>query len=51
MEQLRVTIMPIGEVDSVFLSTDGLRFKVLGNLVTSDPFPPFFEDLTATCVR
>jgi hypothetical protein len=47
MEQLRVTITPIGEVDSAFLSTDGLRFKVLGNLVTADPFPPFFEDLAA----
>jgi Protein phosphatase 2C len=47
IDQLRVTITPIAEVDSVFLSTDGLRFKVLGNLVTADPFPPFFEDLAA----
>ena len=47
MERLRVTIEPIAEVDAVFLSTDGLRFKVLGNLMTADPFPPFFEDLAA----
>jgi len=47
LERLRVTVEPIADVDAVFLSTDGLRFKVLGNLMTADPFPPFFEDLTA----
>ncbi len=47
MEQLRVTIEPIADIDSVFLSTDGLRFKVLDNLMTAAPFPPFFEDLAA----
>ena len=47
MEQLRVTIEPIADVDSVFLSTDGLRYKVLGNLMTAAPFPAFFEDLAA----
>ena len=47
MEQLRVTLEPIADVDSVFLCTDGLRFKVLSNLATADPFVPFFEDLTA----
>ena len=46
-EQLRVTIEPVAGIDSVFLSTDGLRYKVLGNLMTAAPFPPFFEDLAA----
>jgi hypothetical protein len=46
-DQLRVTVEPATDVDAVFLSTDGLRFKVLGDLATAAPFTPFFEDLTA----
>lgn len=38
IEQLRITIEPIADVGSVFLSTDGLRFKVLDNLMTAAPF-------------
>lgn len=29
----------------MFLSTDGLRFKILADLSTAAPFAPFFEDL------
>ncbi len=47
LDQLRVTIEPGTEVDAVFLSTDGLRFKVLDDLATAAPFAPFFEDLTS----
>jgi hypothetical protein len=45
--QLRVTVMPSAEVDTVVFSTDGLRFKILADLATGAPFAPFFEDLTA----
>ena len=45
MERLRVTVEPIAAIDAVFLSTDGLRFKILADLSTAAPFAPFFEDL------
>jgi hypothetical protein len=47
MDELRIIIKPAGEVDEVFLSTDGLRFQILDDLKTATPFPPFFEDLAA----
>jgi Protein phosphatase 2C len=47
LEQLRISVLPPSEVDAVFLSTDGLRFKILADLVAATPFAPFFEDVTA----
>jgi Protein phosphatase 2C len=47
LDELRITVLPAAEVDSVFLSTDGLRFKILDDLAAASPFTPFFEDLTA----
>jgi hypothetical protein len=46
LAELRVTVRPAAEVDTVFLSTDGLRFKIL-DLAAGTPFAPFFEDLAA----
>jgi serine/threonine protein phosphatase PrpC len=46
LDELRVTITAAAGVDAVFLSTDGLRFKILDDLAVSTPFRPFFEDLT-----
>jgi hypothetical protein len=47
LDALRITTLPAAEVDSVFLSTDGLRFKILDDLAAASPFTPFFEDLMA----
>lgn len=47
LDELRITIRPAAGVDTVFLSTDGLRFKILDNLAAATPFLPFFEDLAA----
>lgn len=47
LEQARITVRPATDVDSVFLATDGLRFKILHDLATGAPFAPFFEDLAA----
>jgi Protein phosphatase 2C len=43
--ELRITVLKASDVDAVFLSTDGLRFKILADLATAEPFDPFFEDL------
>jgi Protein phosphatase 2C len=43
----RITVLPAGELDAVFLATDGLRFKILGDLMAAAPFLPFFDDLGA----
>jgi hypothetical protein len=43
----RITVLPAGPLDAVFLATDGLRFKILGDLTAAAPFPPFFDDLGA----
>lgn len=43
----RYTVRPADEVDAIFLSTDGLRFKILADLGTATPFVPFFEDVEA----
>jgi len=43
---LRIVTRPAAEVDTVFLATDGLRFKVL-ELPAGAAFRPFFEDLGA----
>jgi hypothetical protein len=45
--RVRITVRPSTAVDSVFLSTDGLRFKILSDLAAGTPFTPFFEDLHA----
>lgn len=47
LDELRVTVRTAAGVDSVFLSTDGLRFKILDDLAAATPFTPFFEDLAA----
>jgi Protein phosphatase 2C len=47
LDQARITLRPAGAVDAVFLSTDGLRFKILADLAAATPFTPFFEDLQA----
>jgi Protein phosphatase 2C len=47
LHQTRFTTRSANEVDAAFLSTDGLRFKILADLVTGTPFIPFFEDLQA----
>jgi serine/threonine protein phosphatase PrpC len=44
-DHLRVTVLPAREVDFVVLSTDGLRYKILSDLVAGAPFKPFFDDL------
>jgi Protein phosphatase 2C len=41
----RITVLPADTLDAVFLSTDGLRFKILADLAAMAPFPPFFDDL------
>jgi hypothetical protein len=46
LAELRITVTPAAEVDTVVLGTDGLRFKVL-DLPAGVPFTPFFEDLAA----
>lgn len=47
LDHVRVTLMPAPGVDAVFLSTDGLRYKILSDLAAAAPFTPFFEDATA----
>lgn len=47
LDDLRISIRPAAQTDSVFLSTDGLRFKILDDLAAGTPFWPFFEDLAA----
>jgi len=45
--ELRINVTPAARADTVFLATDGLRFKILDDLATAAPFAPFFEDLAA----
>jgi Protein phosphatase 2C len=45
--ELRINLTPAAQADTVFLATDGLRFKILDDLATASPFAPFFEDLAA----
>lgn len=47
LDELRVEVLDAARVDAVFLSTDGLRFKILADLAEMSPFTPFFEDLAA----
>lgn len=47
LDQARLTVNPATEVDAVFLSTDGLRMKILDDLTAVTPFAPFFEDVVA----
>jgi hypothetical protein len=44
LNHLRLVVKPIDGIDEVFLSTDGLRFKIL-DLGTATPYHPFFEDV------
>ena len=46
-EHVRIDVRPASEADAVFLSTDGLRFKILADLRDATPFTPFFEDAQA----
>jgi hypothetical protein len=47
LDLARLTILPAAGIDSVFLSTDGLRYKILDDLATAAPFAPFFDDVAA----
>ncbi|MFI6823118.1 PP2C family serine/threonine-protein phosphatase [Micromonospora sp. NPDC050187] len=47
IDQLRLTTLPADEVDAVFLSTDGLRLKIIDDLAVGNPFVPFFDDVAA----
>jgi hypothetical protein len=44
---LRLETVPAEGVDEVYLSTDGLRYKILDDLAKSVPYEPFFTDLAA----
>ncbi|GIF26671.1 hypothetical protein Ate02nite_94010 [Paractinoplanes tereljensis] len=43
--RLRMTVCPAEAVDAIFLSTDGLRYKILDDLTAAKPYEPFFTDL------
>jgi hypothetical protein len=43
--QLRLRVMEVEDVDEVFLSTDGLRLKILDDLASARPYTPFFTDV------
>ncbi len=47
--RLRTATFEPGQIDEIYLSTDGLRMKIL-KLATGEPYAPFFEDL-ATYIR
>ncbi len=47
LDRARFTVRPADEVNAIFLSTDGLRFKILADLAAATPFTPFFEDMEA----
>ena len=47
---LRIDTVPAAAVNEIFLSTDGLRYKILDNLRDAIPYEPFFADL-ATYAR
>lgn len=44
---LRRDSYELADVTAVVLSTDGLRFKILDDLVSGRPYEPFFEDLVS----
>lgn len=43
-DHIRIGVLRADEADAVFLSTDGLRFKILADLGKGTPYTPFFED-------
>ena len=43
-DHLRVQVLPAEGIDEIFLSTDGLRYKILDDLAASAPYEPFFVD-------
>jgi Protein phosphatase 2C len=45
LQSARISVFPARDIDTVVLSTDGLRFKILQDLSSGAPFVPFFEDL------
>ncbi len=47
LDLARMSVLPAADIDAVFLSTDGLRFKILDDLAAAVPFAPFFDDVTA----
>jgi Protein phosphatase 2C len=47
VDDARITVFPEAAIDAVFLSTDGLRFRILDDLASAAPFAPFFDDLSA----
>ncbi len=50
-DHFRSHTMAAHEVTAVALSTDGLRFKILADLATFEPFPPFFDDIFAFAAK
>lgn len=44
-ERLRIECRPLDQVDELFLSTDGLRYKILDDLGKALPYAPFFQDV------
>ncbi|UQU62692.1 protein phosphatase 2C domain-containing protein [Couchioplanes caeruleus] len=44
---LRLDTVEAEGIDEIFLSTDGLRYKILDDLRESVPYEPFFADLAA----
>jgi hypothetical protein len=47
LQHVRLAQRPAAEVDEIYLSTDGLRFKILDSLATGAPYAPFFQDAGA----
>lgn len=42
---VRLTTIPADEIDALALSTDGLQFKILADIASATPYPPFFHDV------
>jgi hypothetical protein len=47
MAAVRLFVQPASGVDEVFLSTDGLRLKIVDDLASGTPYQPFFADVAA----
>jgi Serine/threonine protein phosphatase len=42
---IRVSVLPADDISLVVLSTDGMRYKLLKDLATYEPYEPFFVDV------
>ncbi|MGV1003698.1 MAG: PP2C family serine/threonine-protein phosphatase [Candidatus Nanopelagicales bacterium] len=45
MSRVRTDLLDVRGVTGIALSTDGLRYKIVADLATGEPFGPFFEDV------